>query len=159
MNSKQYICMRLYAICLSNKMEKFSHPLLPIPSRFSLGKEMAFVWGSNLGRRKLKVEATSSHKRPHFGHVTNLGTVAVGGLLGLRGRGVDCVFRLMGRKRKRTCMDTGSWKRAKPGSCGMETFRSCEKSSNTPDVEWGPCADTWATFLYMNKDVRKKGNG
>lgn len=105
---------------------------MPLPatlSRFSLGEEMAFVWVSNLGRRKLNVEATPSHKWSHFGQVTNLCTVAVGGLLGLRGKGVDFVFRLMGRKRKRTCTDTGSWKRAKPGRCGMEMFRSCEKSS------------------------------
>lgn len=116
MNSKQYICMRLYAICLSNKMEKFSHPLLPPSPDFPWMRKWHF-WESNLGRRKLSVEATPSHKQPHFGQVTNLCTVAVGGLLGLRGKQVDFVFSSMGRKRM--CTDTGSWRRANPGSgCG-----------------------------------------
>lgn len=77
------------------------------------------------------MEVTPSLKGTHFHHNTSFCTVAVGGLLGLRGKGVDCVFRLMGRKVKRMCTDTESWKKAKPGSCGMETFGSCEKSSNT----------------------------
>lgn len=130
------------------------------PLQISLGWGNGIFGVSNLGRRKLNVEATPSHKQPHFGQVTNLCTVAIGGLLGLRGKRVDFVFRLMGRKRKNVyrhrIMEESKtrerlWKR-------LEVVRRVQTLWRPWARESGACADIWATFFYVNKDVRKNGN-
>lgn len=160
MNCKQYICMRLSAICLSNKVEKFSHPLLPPALDFSLGKEMASVWGSNLGIILLKVEATPSHKRPHFGQVTNFCTDAVGGLLQLRGKRRTLCSDWWEGKECARAQDHG--REQNQGAVGwkhLEVVRRFQTLWRPWARESGTCADIWATFLYMNRDVRKNGNG
>lgn len=66
------------------------------------------------------MEVTPSLKGTHFHHNTSFCTVAVGGLLGLRGKGVDCVFRLMGRKIKKCIRTQNHGRKQNQGAVGWK---------------------------------------
>lgn len=62
---------------------------------------------------------------------------------------------------KITRTDTGSRSRAKPGSGGTQKPSEVVReefalSRGIESENQGAGADTWVTFLYMNKDVKKK---